>query len=191
MAVSDDFNRADDTSLGANWTDLLGGMRVISNSAHGETNGVYDVSVWSANSWNANQSSQAVVKTGFVDIALYVRASGSGAAMTGYHAMAHNSVGMRIYRVDAGPSYTLLNDIAGTVSAGDTIKFDASGSTLTYYKNAASQGTASDSTYGTGSAGISSGSDTSVPAWDDWTGTGEVVAGGGTVGKLLLLGVGG
>lgn len=180
MSVSDDFNRADAATLGANWTDLAGGMRIVSNAARGENASSYDVAIWSANTFNAAHSSQAVIVSGFADIALYVRASGSGASCVGYHAMVHGSVGMRIYRRDSGPSFTLLADLGGAVTAADIIKLDVnSTTTLEYYKNGASQGNTTDGTYSSGSAGICSAGATGDPAWDDWVGTGEVGGGGG------------
>lgn len=179
--LTDDFNRADSADLGANWSTIgSGSCRILDNGAYGGSGVVtYDWEVWSANSWNDDQDSQ-VTLGGSVDRGVIVRAA---AGPDGYMAMAHSSVGMRIYRRDNG-SFTLLQDIGGTVTAGDEIKLAIAGSTLKYYQNGVQQGTdQSDSTYASGSAGIyatNQGNGVN-PEIDDWVGNGEVGGGGQTV----------
>lgn len=184
--VSDDFNRADAADLGANWTPISGSCEIVSMSGgvnagvRGASGGTYDWEVWAGNSWNADHSSQVTVRSGFQDCGAIVRAA---AGPDGYMAMAHFILGRRIYRRDDG-SFTLLSDLGGTVNAGDTIKLDATGTTLDYIHNGSSAGTTTDSTYSGGSAGLYA-TDQHVlggthPEIDDWVGTGEVAGGSGS-----------
>lgn len=187
--VSDNFDRADNADLGANWGGVSGNCEIVSKvstvnaGVRGAGGGsTYDWEVWTANAWNATQSSQVTLRTGIVDAGPIVLAENDGGA-DGYMAMAHHTLGMRIYRRDNG-GFTLLTDIGGSVAAADVIKLDYNAGTLTYSKGGASQGTASDSTYGAngGSAGIygtdQSNDSATAPEIDDWVGTGEVAGGG-------------
>lgn len=180
MAVSDDFDRADNADLGADWTTLLNSCRVAGNGATGTSVSTAALETWSANSWNADHTSEITVNNGFLEVGAICRAA------TGpdcYIAHCHWSVGRRIYRMDDG-SWTQLSDYAGTVSAGDTVKLEVSGTSISFTHNGSSAGTAAtDSTYSSGAAGIyCSGSNfvnTSTPEASAWAGTGEVAAGGG------------
>jgi hypothetical protein len=179
MSVSDDFNRADAANLGANWTELTNGAKIVSNRAVGDDGSyTYQWVYWSANTWNNNQSSQCVVGTTGTawDEGPVVRVA---AGVDGYLAMCHSSGFRRIYRRDDG-SFTLLANFDGAVASGDTIKLDANGSTLEYFRNAGSLGTTSDATYASGAAGISvSNVEGTNDYVDEWVGTGEVAGGGG------------
>lgn len=184
MSLSDDFNRADANDLGANWTDLTGGMRIVSNTARSENAGAYNWSYWSANSWNADQTSQ-ITYIGSPDCGPIVRAADAAGGGDGYMLMTHATNGFRIYRRDNG-GFTLLQDIGNSVANSDTSKLEITGSTLKAYKNGAQIGTdQSDGTYSSGSAGIYNVGDTSVTGVDDWVGTGEVAGGGGITGPLV------
>lgn len=189
MSRSDNFDRADNVDLGASWTPIVGSCKIVSKAGavnagvRGAGGTGYHWEAWTADSWESHQSSQVTLRAGFVDCGPIVHGKDDGGA-DGYMAMAHHTLGMRIYRRDNG-GFTLLSDIGGTLSAGDTVKLEYNAGTLTYYKNGVSQGTASDSTYGAngGSAGIyatdQSNDTAATPEIDDWIGQGEVPSGSG------------
>lgn len=175
MSVTDSFNRADAATLGVNWTVLTGvDFAIASNTPRiGGPGGAYNWSIYTGVSWQSDQSSQAVLQADHGDVGLLVNAGDAAGGGDGYMAMAHPTFGMRIYRRDNG-SFTLLNDIGGSVSPGDVIKLARSGNILTYYKNDVSQGTADDVTYLGGHPGISAAGVENQKSWDDWVGTGEL-----------------
>lgn len=173
MSVSDDFNRANSSSLGANWMNFPASpsMQIVSNTARGTDEGTYQWAAYSAVSWNSNQSSQVDVTDieTLTDTGVILHAS---AGIDGYMFMYHATLGMRIYRRD-DDSFTLLNDIGGSAVTPFVAKADRSGGTLTLYKDGVSQGTASDSAYTGGLPGIYSANGDATNALDDWVGTGE------------------
>jgi hypothetical protein len=184
MAVSDNFNRADNASVGANWSGLNSATaKVAGNRARGNaTSYDYQWIVWTANTWNATQTSECEVgnsvnPSNAFDEGPIVRAA---AGPDGYYAMLHSSSLRRIYRRDDG-AFTVLQNMDGTVASGDTIKLEITGSTLKYFRNGAQVGSDQvDSTYSSGSAGfcVSSATGTGYEDYiDNWVGTGEVVAG--------------
>ena len=172
MSVSDDMNRPDNASLGANWTNIRNAPRITSNAVRGNTGGAYSLAYWSANTFNNDQSASITLPASWAEAGPIVRFTG---ADSGYTAMAHASNLRRIYRVDSG-SYNLLANYDGTLASSDTIKLDVSGTTLDYRRNGSSLGTTTDATYSSGSAGLYVFGDTTVIGCDNWTGTGEVAA---------------
>lgn len=166
MAVTDDFNRA---ALGANWTTIDGGGLSIDSSTivKGVTGGDYNAAIWNANSFNATQTSQITDTSVAHYVAPIVRGS-AGGNWYGYfsHGEIHKAVGGSITAIVTGEP-TLTNGDVGLISA--------SGTTLEWFKNAVSEGTVTDSSLSSGSAGIGT-YDTTGRA-DNWEGTGEVAAG--------------
>jgi hypothetical protein len=174
LAITDDFNRADAGDLGANWTELVDGLKVASNRCAAVNDNVYQPAYYSGSSWGSDQSAQVTLGASFTDAGPVINA---GPGNNYYMGMASASAGMRIYRVDSG-SFTLLDGIGGSVTTGDLIKLGRSGGTVTYYKNGVSQGSVSDSTYTGGSPGLYLRNNTSGESLDDWVGTGESGGGG-------------
>jgi hypothetical protein len=187
MAVTDDFDRADSATLGANWTELDSGVGIANNRALGtQTSYTYQWAVYSGISWNDDHTSQCVVGaasgTTFDDGPI-VRAASVGGT-DGYYAMYHGGGLRRLYRRDNG-GFSLLQNMDAAVSSGQTIKLEATGSTLKYFVAGGQIGTdQGDGTYATGRPGIclsSAGGWQASPGAgydyvDDWEGTGEVTA---------------
>lgn len=186
MSVSDDFNRADAATLGANWTDINLGNQIVGNSCRGENNGAYNASIYSGSSWDDDHGSEATIIDGTPDPADCGPLVRGAAGPDYYYGMWHATGLRRIYRFDDG-SATLLANFDGTVAEGDVILLTATGSTLEYFRNAGSLGTTSDGTYGSGSPGVVVNGDTTVGGIASWVGTGEV-AGGGNRRRRVILG---
>jgi hypothetical protein len=162
MAVSDNFNRTDSADLGANWTLVHGATspQVLSNQAKGQQ-AAYHGSLYNAVSFNATQTAQIEsVSNQYHGPA--VRMS-SGPNWYGYftHGEIHKSVAGSVSTIGTEPTFT----------GGDTARIDISGTTIETFKNAASNGTLTDSSLSSGSAGLMFYD--SVSICDNWTATGE------------------
>lgn len=169
LPATDNFNRADAITLGANWTFAFRAsgseeFYVASNQA----SAIWPVgtaSYWSADAFNADHYSQAK-PTG-------TRNSGPAVRVSSGQAYILTQIDKRLYKITGSSSYTLLTSW-GTETAGDVLKLEAAGSDLTVYRNGSSVATASDSALTTGAAGIWAW-DTTI---DDWEG-GNLGGGGG------------
>lgn len=144
--VSDDFNRANSASLGANWTEAAGDTSIVSNTAETQTGGFGEVvNIYSATSLNTvNQYIRFTV------------ASGS------------SSVPMAIFRYtnSASPFYSIqlddINDLAEWIRHASI-----GGATTTIASTALTQSAAS-TTYGITMTGT--GTSTEIRIWVNPTG---------------------
>jgi hypothetical protein len=175
MAITDNFNRSDSGTLGANWTDTASGYAIVSNTA--QTPGGDCFTYYSASSWNAAHTSQVT----------YV---GGGAVTNGGPTVRHQAGGncyvlylressfVRLYYYDG--SFNLLQDYGIGPTTTRTYKLEVSGTTLKAYENGVQIGT--DESHGSlsnGGPGLYGGG----LVFDDWEGTGE--AGGVPIGRQL------
>ena len=83
------------------------------------------------------------------DIGVLVRADSSG---DGYGARLGGGL-VRSYRIDTGTLTTLASNFPST-AAGDTIRVDATGTTIDRIRNGTSDGTSTDSTHSAGAPGV-------------------------------------
>jgi hypothetical protein len=175
MAVSDAFG-----GTLANWTDVYGDWSIVSGVLRETTGGeqAYVAIYWSANSWNADQSSQVDAASSIVYAAPAVRMSGS---VLSYYAYFNNG---DVQRVTNGSGASIGS--GATWTTGDTIKISATGSTIEWFKNGVSQGSTTDSTHASGHAGIGGYDAVANLDYDNWVGTGEVAGGGGTTARLTF-----
>lgn len=179
MSVSDNFNRADAGTLGANWTQLEGQLGIVSNWAGGTAApGGYQWAVYSGTTWGADQSSEIKNDRVAGGAGPIVRAQ---AGVSGYFLLC-NVGPCYIYRRDSG-SFTLLQTLGASAVNGDTLKLEITGTTLRAYKNGVQIGTDQDATASGGaitggSPGIAADSQGGAGGdlLDDWIGTGEVGA---------------
>lgn len=167
FVASDDMNRADAGTLGANWGSIGTPVwTVVSNRAANVSAGAA-ISKWiGAGTFTANQSSRGSSPT---------LAAGSG-------------VGPAV-RIGAGASgYGLLYDTTGwtafnlgtfgvvgtgtwTATSTDIVDLSAVGTTMTVYLNGVSSGwTFTDATYATGSPGFISNNTGTTQTFDNWEG---------------------
>lgn len=165
--LSDSFNRADG-GLGSNWTkSSTDALAIASNVVVGTSN--HCVSYWSANTWVNDQYCQLTIggAASRYHGAVVRHQSGS----LSYYVMFANIAASQatIYRFDNG-SGSLLGSVVGSIAwaAGDTMKLDVAGSTLTAYRNGGSIFTRSDATYTGGYPGIDVIAVAGTPTVDDW-----------------------
>ena len=163
MAVTDDFNRANSGTLGANWTDTAAGIGIISNAA--QSSGSAGFAYYSGATWNATHSSQAVFTDGGINGGPTVRHQVGGNAYVLY---LRESLFVRLYYYDG--SFNLLDDFGIGPTIGRTYKIEVTGTTIRCYENGVQLG--SDTTNGSLSNGAP-GLFSEGNAFDDWEGTGD------------------
>lgn len=172
MAVSDDFNRANAATLGANWTDFVGGGQIVGNAARAELD-QWNFCGYTAVEW-ANDQSSAIVGVGtfFVYAMACVRLNAEG---DGYGVLARGGGDeVKIYRLDNG-TITEIHATGVTSVVGDEIGIVATGTSLQATKNGSNAGTAvTDATYASGVAGIGLRWNEGSGEINSWAGTGEV-----------------
>lgn len=163
-SYSDDFNRSNADPIGGNWSTSTGSiaMKIVSNEA--ASSGISSLSYWSANTFPDNQFAQVKIST-LEDGGPAVRVSASAKT---YYALEVWSAGARIRKVVNGTETNLGANFAITPSAGDVFRIEASGTTLTAYRNGSSLGSRTDSDIASGYAGICSYG--SANRFDDWSG---------------------
>jgi hypothetical protein len=161
--VPDNFNRADDVSMGANWTNpgnptfTSGGFKVLSNSATFETNND-SLEIFTGATFSADQGASA-------SITVTGGSSGDGSGI----GLALRATGNTLYRIvvnkGAANNVTIAKFINGTYTGiaqktttwvdGDTLSADIFGTTIRVYQNGVPLGAdVSDSSIATGSPGI-------------------------------------
>jgi hypothetical protein len=164
-------------NLSASWTQQRTTRRVQRNGSGLGTQDAIDANdvnaFWNADAFANDQYSQ-IVPVGFGSGAMgvTVRAANTGdSAWDAYELYTDglSGAGHTELAVIVNGASTVLRSFATTVATGNTIKLDAVGTTLTAYKNGVSLGTQTDSTYGSGSAGINSFWGTgAAPTFDNW-----------------------
>jgi hypothetical protein len=193
-SASDNFTRADNSTLGTNWIDPETEFGVKTNSATQKNVSVNSQAVawWnpSTNTFTGNQFSQVTCGTligavayGGQQCGVGVNMSGASlAAFTGYLIFA-DSIGntWAVYRQDAGPTYVSLASGSHTAVDGDVLYLENNSGTLTFKINGSTVATPTDSTYSAGQPGLNIYSNGSVDqlAMNLWSG-GDVGGGGST-----------
>jgi hypothetical protein len=188
--ASDLFNRANASTLGANWSTGPGSHAagILSNQATNNTGAADCVEYWSANSFNNDQFSNATlvaINAGTNDFSgIIVRASATdfvvfqiNKSTTSFQIIWYNGGAF----TQIGSSYTYSGDPTGSILLLTVI-----GKTYTGYINGVAVITGTNnSTPATGSCGISmSGNNANQSLFDNWIG-GNIITGG-----LALSGVG-
>jgi hypothetical protein len=197
--ASDNFTRADNTTLGTDWIDPETEFGIKSNSATQKNVSINSQAVawWnpSTNTFSANQFSQVTCNTvnatppyGGQQCAVGVEMSGASIALfTGYVVFADPSGNTwALYRQDAGISYNLLTNGSHTATDGDVLYVESNAGTLTVKINGSTVGTHFDNTY-TGQPGISVYSNGGVDDIGLNTWSGGDLGGGGSAFPFAIL----
>ena len=180
--ATDDFNRADAATLGANWTTITGETtwKIVSNQAQPtRPSGSGDHSnFYNAVTWPDDQYSQAKIVNDSGSSAgsdegggLHVRAA--SAARTYYRCVMNDSGSsnnLGISKQVAG-SYTNLGFRSQAFAANGILYFSVVGTTITVKWNGTQVGaTFTDSSIASGSPGVSLSSNMTSVILDDWEG---------------------
>ena len=198
VLATDNFNRADSATLGANWSVMTGqtGWQIVSNSARVLDTGVDCADRYSAVSWPNDQYSQAEVtlsaRAWVTGEGLGLLLRGSAAAETFYRFVtARDTVGddSEFGKVVTG-TFTALATRSFTFSSGQVLYASASGTTIVLKYNGSQLGASiTDSAIASGSAGVASSSTVNgTDSLDNWEG--GSIESSSSEGRLALLGVG-
>lgn len=181
VTETDDFNRADGSGLGANWTAQEGQIDILSNTAFWNTGTPFYFR--NTQSWSNDQYSEITLKNssmGALDYsAVTVRASGTAGSSNRYECMADGGGSDARLRKLVTGSYTNLDTDSVAFATNDVIRLEVTGTSLTCKKNGATILTGTDSDLASGSPGFGTpfnggGHDSQ---WDDWSG-GDLGGGG-------------
>lgn len=164
--VADDFNRANSTGLGANWTSSVGGgFDVVSNRASSHTGGADNAAVYSGASWtggNDQYSEAAIITKPSGDDAGPICRGATGAETFYYFAANYDdaalalgsSMANRIIKAVAGVFTSLGSASSFVISTTDVLRLEASGTNLTAKQNGTSKITTTDAAIASGKPGL-------------------------------------
>lgn len=156
-ATGDDFNRADSTSLGPNWTERSGDWRIVSQTLRNASIGGDIVTSWNGGNYsNVSASTQMQISAGSGTTTIGVRWGSyvSGAPTAGYGAELRSNGQVILWRINNWAqlgTYTIPGYAAGQWV---TITLRANGSNLSVDVNGVTRITASDSTFAIGEVGL-------------------------------------
>jgi len=185
--ASDNFNRANAGTLGANWIANIGNWGIVSNQASMTTDdslSCYDGGItWPNDQWSqcTTITPSAVINGGPGPT---VRTAASGD--TAYGMWAGSSGGISIQLANAGSFSTLSSTAGTTVTSGDVIYIEVQGTNIVAKKNAStiSALSVSNSTLTAGKPGLAGGDGGVTLVVDDWSG-GDFAAADTLMGQVL------
>jgi len=152
LPVGDNFNRADASPIGGNWSTVAGlaSTALVSNASTASSNLSDSVSYWNAETFPVNQYSKAkiAVIVGSADIGITARCA------TNFYLSISRVTGSDILKYTGG-GFSLLASITHAVYAnGDVIGIECEGTTIRSLKNGISQGSTTDSAVTSGAPGV-------------------------------------
>ena len=172
---TDDFNRADETPVAGNWTNVtrtnLAGNQLVVPPGTSEA-----YCYWNADTFTNDQYSQIQFTT--LDGSSGLSLRGSGATLNYYGVQRYNGssdeLGIQIFKYVSG-TYTPLETMEFTWTDGHYGRFTASGSTLNYYMDASNppttfRQTATDTTFTSGFVGVYGWNTAATRVYDNWEG---------------------
>jgi hypothetical protein len=189
VLATDTFNRADNVSLGANWSSvvsMVSGCRILSNqvtsnSASGSG------SRYTGVSFPADQYSQAVIGVALPGGGPTVRADSSG----NFYLFTIDSPGVSAtaLMLKYTGSFSTLDTRSCSAVVGDVIRLEVSGTTLTGKVNGTVVSTVTDTAIASGNPGLHIYFFNPALSLDDWEGGDLAAAPTGRANLLTLLGV--
>ncbi|WP_406122953.1 hypothetical protein OHQ89_12395 [Streptomyces canus] len=146
---TDDFNRADSTSLGANWVEVSGDWSIISNQlSSGSAGGTIILRATGAMATNDNSAQVKIAATAAVSHGVWCR--GNSTITQGY-LWRNDGTSWNLFSV-VGGSFVSVGSFAGAAVAGDVAKIQAVGSTITGYVNGVARVTVTNTAVTTGTS---------------------------------------
>ena len=156
---SDDFNRANNTDLGANWVEVSGDWSIVSNQlSPGAAGGTIILRAAGAMASNDHYAQVTIAATAAVSQGVWCR--GNSNISQGY-LWRNNGTSWDLFSV-VGGSFTVIGTYSATAVAGDVAKIQAVGSTIKGFVNGTQRVSVTDTAVTTGTSvgirGESSGS---------------------------------
>jgi hypothetical protein len=131
-SFSDDFNRADSSSLGANWVEVSGDWSIVSNQlSPGAAGGTIILRAAGAMASDDHSAQIAIAATTAASHGVWCR--GNSNISSGY-LWRNDGSSWDLFSV-VGGSFTLLGTYAAAAAPGDVAKIQAVGSTIKAYVN--------------------------------------------------------
>lgn len=178
-SATDNFNRANETPLAGNWTDISQPFHQFNLVTNSVTCSAFDndcESIYNAGSFGADQYSEAALSVtgtpgGDQGAGVTVRSVGPAATRTEYrlivdHAASNN---VTLSKFISGAK-TALTTFTSAFTNGDVWRLEVSGSNITIKRNGSTVSTVTDSSVTTGQPGITYSSTVSGATIDDWAG---------------------
>jgi hypothetical protein len=156
-AVGDDFNRADSTTLGANWTERSGDLRIVTQTLSNASVGGNAIASWNGGAFgNVTATVQMQIASGSGSASLGIRLGSyaSGVPSAGYVAELRSNGQVVLWRINNWAqlgTYTLAGYAAGQWV---TLALRANGSLLSVDVNGVTRLSASDSAFASGEVGL-------------------------------------
>ena len=172
-SFSDDFNRANNTDLGANWVEVSGDWSIVSNQlSPGAAGGTIILRAAGAMASNDNYAQVTIAATTAASHGVWCR--GNSNISQGY-LWRNDGSSWNLFSV-VGGSFTSIGSYAAAAAPGDVAKVQAVGSTITAYVNGVQRVSVTDTNVTTGtSVGLRSES-TNAIRFDDFA-AGDVTFG--------------
>lgn len=157
--ATDDFNRANNTDLGANWDSYssFNSLDVNSNAARaGAVGGDDTMESWNADSFANDQFFESTIGLWSGSEGLYVGGILRAAAPDTHtmYVFYGKAPGATIYKRVAGSSASIADDVSEDFDPGDVVRGEAEGTALRLKKNGALVLSGSDSGISSGRAGV-------------------------------------
>lgn len=172
-SASDNFDRADSTTLGANWTEDSGDWQIASNAAvQDTTGGSYRKARYTATAPDtADHYSEALCRTPDANrgAGTCVRAAASS-AVTYYGFVLFGGDAGYLVEITAGGETILDTGSAVTANTDYTVRSIANGTTITGNRNGVEDVSATDASLASGGWGLAAfgGSSDNAMRWDNW-----------------------
>jgi hypothetical protein len=162
---TDDFNRSDSSSLGANWVEVSGDWSIISNQlSSGNAGGT--IILRAAGTMASNDHSAQITVTATAAVSHGVWCRGNSNISQGY-LWRNDGTSWNLFSV-VGGSFTSIGSFAGAAVAGDVAKVQAVGSTIKGYVNGVQRVSVTDTAVTTGTSVGLRAESTSLLRFDDF-----------------------
>lgn len=190
LPATDTFTGANGTALptySANWANNTGAFVINTNAVAPNGAAAECGARWTADSFNANQYSQATLsaKQGTSSFEVGVGVRHAAAATATYYGYYQDGLNAGACFKNVAGTWTQLGAAFGSAAAATVLRLEVNSTTLTVYHGGVSQGTRTDSAIASGVAGlVGFGASTGQRA-DNWEGGDLTTTITGTLAKTL------
>ncbi|MFI1928337.1 hypothetical protein [Streptomyces sp. NPDC020377] len=148
-AFSDDFNRADSSTLGANWVEVSGDWSIVSNRlSSGSAGGTVILRAAGAMASNDHYAQVTITSTAAVSHGVWCRGN---ANITSGYLWRNDGSSWTLFSV-VGGSFSSIGSYAAAAAPGDVAKVEAVGSTIKGYVNGVARVSVTDTSVASGTS---------------------------------------
>lgn len=142
---SDDFNRADSTTLGNNWVEVTADWAIVSNTLRVSSTAFGDYVINTTSLGTADYEVQAVLIT--VGTVPVIRVIGRYVDTNNYYAVRWADTNSGLFKRVGGVETDLGAWPADSITSGDTVKLSMQGTTIKAYVNGVQKASVTDSAF--------------------------------------------